>query len=299
MTSGALGISVDLARQLIDSQFPQWADLPIREVDLSGWDNRSFRLGRHLVMRLPSAEAYAAQVEREQRWLPVLARALPQPIPIPVAMGEPTFGYPWKWSVYRWIEGKAATPEQIDSLPLFAKELAIFLRSLHAISSEGGPVPGPDNFHRGGALSVYDLETRQAISVLTAQLDAKAVTKVWDAALASQWSRAPVWVHGDMSVGNLLAGDGKLCGVIDFGQLCVGDPACDLVPAWTLFDAESRKVFRQAVSLDESTWARGRGWAVWKALIIAAKLGETNAWEGVHCWRTIDNVLADHALAKY
>jgi aminoglycoside phosphotransferase (APT) family kinase protein len=101
-----------------------------------------------------------------------------------------------------------------------------------------------------------------------------------------------------MSVGNLLVRDGRLCGVIDFGQFCVGDPACDLVPAWTLLDTESREVFRAGVAVDEATWARGRGWALWKALIVAARLCETNAWEGAQCWNTIEAALADHARTE-
>jgi aminoglycoside phosphotransferase (APT) family kinase protein len=245
-----------------------------------------------MVVRLPSAGACAGQVEREHRWLPVLAPGLPQPIPTPVALGEPSFGYPWRWSIYRWLEGEPALPHRIESLPVFARDLATFLRSLHAIPPEGGPLPGPGNFHRGGTLTVYDTEARRAIDALATQINTKAVTAVWDAALASRWPRDPVWVHGDMGVGNLLVSDGRLCGVIDFGQLCVGDPACDLVPAWTLFDKDSRDVFRRTLSLDEATWARGRGWAIWKALIVAAQLSETNAWEGSHCWSTIESVLS-------
>jgi len=298
MTSCPIAISVDLIRQLIEEQFAQWADLPIQAVVESGWDNRTFRLGDHMVVRLPSAEAYSAQVEREQRWLPTLAPSLPQPIPTPVAIGEPSFGYPWRWSIYRRLEGTPALPKRIGSLPVFARDLAGFLRSLHAISSEGGPLPGPDNFYRGSSLTVYDSETRKAIEVLAAQINAKTVTAVWEAALASRWSHAPVWVHGDMSVGNLLVSDGRLCGVIDFGQLCVGDPACDLAPAWTLFDEESRGIFRGAVSLDTDTWARGRGWALWKALIVAAQSSATNAWEGTHCWSTIESTLFDYASTE-
>lgn len=251
-----------------------------------------------MVVRLPSAKAYATQVEREQRWLPLLAPGLSQPIPAPLAVGEPGFGYPWKWSVYRWLDGDTALPERIGNFRVFARDLATFLCSLHAVSPEGGPAPGPDNFFRGGSLAVYDSEVRRAIDVLGSRFNAEPVITVWETALASRRTQEPVWVHGDMSAGNLLVRDGRLCGVIDFGQFCVGDPACDLAPAWTLFDAESREVLRTVVSLDEATWARGRGWALWKALIVAAQLTATNAWEGARCWSTIESVLTDHARTE-
>lgn len=290
-----MAINVDLVGRLIHAQFPQWADLTVQAVSPGGWDNRTFRLGRHMLVRLPSAEAYAAQLERERRWLPVLAPHLSQPIPEPLAVGAPCFGYPWRWSIYRWLEGDTALPERIGNLDEFARDLSVFLRSLHAVSTQGGPAAGPDTFHRGGSLAVYDGETRQAIAALEPRLNIEAATGTWKTALASRWMREPVWVHGDMGVGNLLVRDGRLSGVIDFGQSCVGDPACDLALAWTLFDAASRDVFRRGCSLDEATWARGRGWVLWKALIVAARLAPTNAWEGTRCWRTIEAVLADHA----
>ena len=294
MTISPVEINVSLVRQLVHAQFPQWAELAVQPVDQSGWDNRSFRLGQDMVVRLPSSVAYATQAEREHRWLPFIAPKLSQPIPTPLAIGEPRFVYPWKWSVYRWLEGDTALPERIGSLREFAHDLATFLLSLHAVSGKGGPVPGPDTFHRGGPLVVYDSDARRAVDILASQMNTKAITAVWESALASRWTHAPVWVHGDMSVGNLLVSDGRLCGVIDFGQCCVGDPACDLVPAWTLFDEESREVFKTSVAVDQATWSRGRGWALWKALIVAARLTTTNAWEGARCWSTIENVMTDH-----
>lgn len=230
MTSSPVAINVDLVGRLIHAQFPQWADLTVQAVSPGGWDNRTFRLGRHMLVRLPSAEAYAAQLERERRWLPVLAPHLSQPIPEPLAVGAPCFGYPWRWSIYRWLEGDTALPERIGNLDEFARDLSVFLRSLHAVSTQGGPAAGPDTFHRGGSLAVYDGETRQAIAALEPRLNIEAATGTWKTALASRWMREPVWVHGDMGVGNLLVRDGRLSGVVDFGQSCVGDPACDLRP---------------------------------------------------------------------
>ena len=184
--------------------FQQWADLPIRPVDFGGWDNRTFHLGEQMTVRLPSAAGYALQVEKEQRWLPRLAPLLPLPIPVPLAMGQPGDGYPWHWSVYRWLDGETATIERIADLRQFAIDLAHFLVALHQIDATGGPPPGPHNFYRGGPLTVYDAETRQAIAALDGTIDTDAATEVWEAALKATWHGSPVWVHGDVAAGNLL-----------------------------------------------------------------------------------------------
>lgn len=280
-----------LVKNLITTQFPQWKHLPVKAVEHSGWDNRTFHLGDKLLARLPSAAAYAAQVDKEHRWLPILGPLLPLPIPAPVAMGAPGDGYPWKWSVYRWLEGKSAVCATITDLSECAKSLAQFLHALQQIDTTGGPQPGSHNFSRGGSLAVYDNETRQAIKVLAGKINTDMVTEIWQSALATRWQGAPVWVHGDVSPGNLLVQEGRLSAVIDFGGLAVGDPACDLAIAWTLFEGQSSKVFRETLALDDDTWARGRAWALWKAL---AGLTETNTAEGEHCWRIIKAIVADH-----
>ena len=287
-------IDAALVRRLVAGQFPQWKDLPIRPVALSGWDNRTFHLGEDMLVRMPSAADYAAQVEKEHKWLPRLAPFLPLPIPLPLAMGEPADGYPWRWSIYRWLMGDTAASAHISDLCEFAAGLAQFLIALQQIDPTGGPLPGPHSFYRGGALTTYDAETREAIAALKGKIDVDAAAEVWETAFATTWHGAPVWVHGDVSAGNLLVQEGRLCAVIDFGQLTVGDPACDLAIAWTLFKGESREVFHTMLPLDAGTWARGRAWTLWKALIIAAGLTDTNAVEGGQCWRIIDEVLTDH-----
>ncbi len=284
-----------LVRKLIAAQFPQWADLPITPVDPGGWDNRTFHLGNEFSVRLPSAEAYAPQVEKEQKWLPRLAPHLPVPIPIPVAMGEPAEGYPWRWSVYRWIPGEPSARATIPDLREFAKAVAGFLRALHGIDATGGPAFGPHNFYRGGPPDIYDAETRRAIAALGSAIDARAVGAVWDDALAATWSGRPVWVHGDVAAGNLLVEAGRLSAVIDFGSCGVGDPACDLVMAWTFFGEEGRKAFQEALPFDAGTWARGRGWALWKALIVAAG----NPREAASSFRVIEEVLSDARRAGW
>lgn len=287
-------IDATLVKHLIATQFHQWKDLPIRSVALSGWDNRTFHVGEHMLVRMPSAAVYAAQVEKEQQWLPKLAPFLPLPIPVPLAMGEPAEGYPWHWSIYRWIEGESAATAPIVDLCDFAASLAQFLKVLQRIDSTGGPIAGPHSFYRGGSLHTYDAETRQAISILKDKIDARSALELWETALTTTWQNPPVWIHGDISVGNLLVDKGRLSAVIDFGQLAIGDPACDLAIAWTLFEGKSRDVFREILPLDAGTWTRGRAWTLWKALITLAGLAESNAAETTKARRIIDEVLEDY-----
>ena len=259
MPVAKVDINVSLVGQLVTAQFPQWADLPIRSVEFDGWDNRVFRLGEDMTVRLPSAEAYTPQVEKEHRWLPRLAPLLPLPIPVPLALGVPSDSYPWHWSIYRWLEGENAAIECIDDLQRFATTLARFLAALQLIDPAGGPPPGQHNFFRGGPLAIYDTETRVAIAALHGKIDTDAVTAVWETALKATWHGVPVWFHGDVSAANLLVERGRLSAVIDFGCSGVGDPACDLTIAWTLFSGESREAFlccssRQWRNLGARSW---------------------------------------------
>ena len=293
-----MDIDAALVGRLIAAQFPQWAGLPIRPVANGGWDNRTFHLGERMAVRLPSAARYVAQVEKEQRWLPRLAPFLPLPIPVPLATGLPGEGYPWPWSVCRWLDGDTARAARIADLPRFAADLARFLTALQRIDAADGPAAGPHSFWRGGPLATYDAEIRQAIATLEGRVDAEAVTAVWEAALAAPWRGPPVWFHGDVSPGNLLVQAGRLSAVIDFGCSGVGDPACDLAIAWTVFEGESREVFRRALPLDAGAWARGRGWTLWKALIVWAALPGANPLDAERCPAIVAAVLADHRLAS-
>lgn len=299
-------ITAEVATRLVAEQFPQWADLPVVPVVHNGWDNTTFRLGEELSVRLPSGDGYAAQVEKEHRWLPVLAPQLPLPIPQPVGQGRPGSGYPWPWSIYRWIDGQPANLARIADMTRFAGEVARFLAALYAIDASGGPAAGQHSASRGGPLTRWDEWTRESIELLVADIDARAVTEVWETALASTWEFAPVWVHGDVIGSNLLVADGELCAVIDFGCSAVGDPACDLAAEWMFFDGENGEAFRRGLPLDAATWARGRGWALWKALITLAGEkeddGHAEATTRRMGWRhtpreVVDLVLADHRRA--
>ena len=291
-------LDASLARRLIDSQFPQWAHLPITAVDLDGWDNRSFRLGCELTVRLPSGNWYAQQVDKEQRWLPVLGAQLPLPIPTPVAKGEPDAEFPYPWSVYRWLDGEPASSARIRDLSEFATTLARFLTALGRVDATNGPTPGQHNFFRGGPLSIYAEETIAAIDVLAGEIPVEDVKRVWADASASGWEREPVWIHGDVAAGNLLVRDGQLAAVLDFGSSGVGDPACDTVIAWTFLSESSRDRFRDERNLDSGTWSRGRGWALWKALITLAGYLESGAREAAGPRREIARILADYAQRR-
>ncbi len=229
---------VSLVVRLLTTQFPQWADLPIEPVHSAGTDNALYRLGDRMVVRLPRVGWAVGQVEKEQQWLPRLAPFLPLAIPVPLAKGEPSEGYPWHWSVYQWLEGENATSGRVADPRQAATDLARFIAALQRIDPTGGPPPGPHNSSRGVPLATRDRQTRAAIAALHGVLDAGAVTGAWEAALqAPEWRGPTVWIHGDLQSGNLLAQGGRLSAVIDFGCLGVGDPACDVMAAWMFLSA--------------------------------------------------------------
>ena len=207
-------------------------------------------------------------------------------------MGESGEGYPWQWSVYRWLAGENLTIENIAEPNQAAMDLAQFITALQQIDTTGGPPPGSC----GRPLATRDSYTREAIASLQDMFDAEAMTAVWDAALrAPEWDRTLVWFHGDMLPGNLLFERGRLSAVIDFGALGVGDPACDLMIVWNLFSGESRTVFRATLAVDDATWARGRGWALSQALIFIPYYLNTNSVGVGYARRAIKEVLADHS----
>ncbi|WP_319461700.1 aminoglycoside phosphotransferase family protein [Micromonospora sp. RTP1Z1] len=285
-------IDVALVRRLIATQFPRWAHLPVRPVAVGGWDNRTFHLGDAMTVRLPSAAGYVPQVDKEQRWLPVLAPGLPLPVPTPLALGEPGEGYPFAWSVYRWLDGRTARVDRITNLTGFARTLAGFLAALHRPEPAGGPPAGAHSCFRGASLTTYDAETRRAVEVLGDRIPVDEVREIWATALRSTWTGPPVWFHGDVAWGNLLVREGRLAAVIDFGCCGMGDPACDLAVAWTLLSGASRSAFRAALAVDDATWARGRGWVLWKALITLDGPDPVRVAEARHM---LDAVLTEHA----
>jgi aminoglycoside phosphotransferase (APT) family kinase protein len=291
-------INPALVTRLLTRQFPQWAHLPVRRVEADGIDNTTFRLGDTMSVRMPTGDWYSKQVEKEQRWLPVLAPQLPRPIPVPLAQGVPGVGYPWPWSVYRWLDGVPLMACPVADLARLAADVADFLAALYAVDAAGGPGPGEHNFYRGGPLTVYDAETRAALDALRGHIDTAAAADVWATALNASWHGTPVWFHGDIAPGNLLVSHGQLSAVIDFGTSGIGDPSCDTVLAWTVLSGDSRRAFAERLPIDEATWARGRGWAIWKAMIVLVQALDSDPADAQECKRVIAEVIADHQQAR-
>jgi aminoglycoside phosphotransferase (APT) family kinase protein len=291
---GRAGIDAALVRRLIAAQFPRWSGLPVTPVEVDGWDNRTYRLGADMTVRLPTAAGYVAAVTKEHEWLPRLAPALPVAVPPVLALGVPGEGYPHPWSVRGWLPGVTADRGRIDDVGQFATSVAGFIRALQRCDTAGGPLAGAHSFHRGASPAYYDAETRRCLAALAGRVDAARAAAVWDAALSARWCGEPVWFHGDIAAGNLLVDGGRLAAVIDFGTSGVGDPACDLVIAWTMFSGAGREAFRRAVGQDAGTWARARGWALWKALLVLTGCLDADPEQAAGVQHVIGEILADH-----
>ncbi len=278
--------------RLIAEQFPDWKDLPITPIPYSGTDNAIFRLGDGMVVRLPRIHWATAQVRKDHAWLPVLAPRLPLRVPTPLRIGAPGLGYPWRWAVHEWLPGVNALDAPVRDLKQAALDLAALVAALRRIDiTARQPTLGGG---RGGPLAGRDADVRAAIASLEGQVNADKVTAAWQDALdAPPWRGEPVCLHGDLSPGNLLVNDGRLAAVIDFGLLTAGDPATDLMVAWNYLTAETRPIFREALSIDDATWARGRGWALSVALIALPYYLGTNPTIVTASRRTIHETLAD------
>jgi aminoglycoside phosphotransferase (APT) family kinase protein len=278
-----------LVRRLLEKQFPQWAHLPLERVPSSGTDNALYRLGAKMVVRLPRIHWALGAVEKDLRWLPVLAPHLPVAIPVPLAKGAPADGYPWEWGIYPWLEGENPVVGGSPDAEALARDVGRFIDALHRIDAPGGPSAG-----RGVPLELRDEPTRDAIAELEGMVDTDAVTVAWEAALETRpWPGPPVWVHGDVAPGNLLVDRGRLSGVIDWGGSGLGDPECDLIVAWNLLPTDAREVFRAEVAVDDATWVRGRGWALSVALIQLPYYKDTNPDLAANARYVIGEVLAE------
>ena len=288
MHADEVEIPTSLVARLLADQFPHWANLPLAPVPSAGTDNALYRLGDELAVRLPRIHWAMGQVEKELAWLPKFAPHLPLAIPEPLAMGEPGHGYPWRWGVYGWLEGETATPEQIADPREAAVDLAEFVAGIQGLDFAEPPKG------RGVPLAERDEAVRSAIASLRQDYDADVLSGAWETALHTPaWPGPPVWHHGDLQVGNLLARHGRLAAVIDFGCMGVGDPACDVMAAWLYLSAETRQIFRDALQVDDDTWARGKGWALSMGLMALPYYRITNPVLAAIGRRAIDEVLAD------
>jgi aminoglycoside phosphotransferase (APT) family kinase protein len=279
MHADELDVDVALVRRLLAEQFPEWSGLALEPVLPLGTDNANFRLGDELLVRLPRRRRTSVTLEKERRWLPRLAPHLPLAVPLPVADGVATDGYPFAWSVYRWLPGENATVARIADTVQLARHLAELIAALWRVDATDGPPPGEHNFFRGEPLGARDDAMRAGTATLAEELDTDAVTAMWDDALAApEWEGPPVWIHGDLDARNLLVQDGRLSAVIDWGSAGVGDPACDVMVAWKVLPPGARDAFRDALEIDDATWRRGRGWALSQAIgALSYYTDETNA----------------------
>ena len=291
MHVGEVPTDRSLVRRLLAAQFPQWAELPVTPVSSYGTDHAIYRLGDDLVARLPRIGWAAQQPVKEAEWLPRLAPHLPLAVPTPVALGRPGEGYPFTWAVHEWLPGQDASGGLVD-LEQAAVDLAGFITALRAVDTTGAPPRRPGT--RGGPLAERDDGVRQAVDALGDRVDGAAALRSWEQSLAvPAWDRAEVWVHGDLLPGNLLVDDGRLSAVIDYGGLNVGDPACDLQPAWNLFSGVSRRTFLEELGADGAMRLRGRGSALSQALIALPYYWHTNPGIVRQALHALELVLAD------
>jgi aminoglycoside phosphotransferase (APT) family kinase protein len=276
-------LSLELAKKLVAEQFPQWAHLRVEGVEQQGHDNRTYRLGNDKLIRMPTAQSYALNVLKEQDLLPKLAPYLRFKIPIPLQMGMPSLGYPHPFSIYEWMPGKSLNLLHLKETKRdqLAFDLSCLLKELQAITEVKGPMPGQHNWWRGAHPSVYHQSVKNQLTHLDGVIESKMAMEVWKQACDTQWHKAPVWLHGDIAVGNILILEGTLSAIIDFGSMAMGDPACDLVMAWTFFHGTSRNIFVREMALDRETWLRARAWALWKATFELSRIKDHDSQEAL------------------
>lgn len=288
-----IAITPSLAKSLINLQFSQYSNLPIIPVKRQGHDNRTFHLGNDMLIRMPSGEDYASKVEIEQKWLPKLSPNISLMIPKPIHMGEPSKDYPYHWSIYEWCEGESLNLISKDTLNLeeIAKDLANFLKELQKIDVSNAPIAGKHNFYRGAKINIYFDDAINNIKKLENIIDSKKAISIMEESINSKWEKEPVWIHGDLAIGNILIKDNKINAIIDFGGMSVGDPACDLVLYWNFFEGKSKDIFKSELALDQDTWNRARGWALWKASFEIVNSENKNSDSYISWVKIIKNII--------
>jgi len=286
-------IDEHLVARLVHQQFPHLSRLPIAPVSKQGWDNRTFRLGDDLSVRLPSNPSYADAVRKEADALAVLGKDLSVEVPEVVSVGEPSEAFPLPWSIRRWVSGNTLENTIGIDRDSFAVSLGNALAELRTIPTSHGPYAGKHSFYRGCHPSVYGDEVQKSLEILEDMADTALCLDIWKRSVRSAWKGEPVWFHGDVAIGNIIVHNNAVKALIDFGTCGIGDPACDFVMAWTYFDVESRSVFRSACAIDEDTWQRARGWALWKALVCLSGLSSPDT-DGVQA-RALQEICDEEA----
>jgi aminoglycoside phosphotransferase (APT) family kinase protein len=281
-------VGEELVGRLVAAQFPELAHLPITAVRSTGTVNAIYRLGDELCARLPRVAKWAPSLERELAWLPKLAPRLSLRVPEPVAGGHAASGYPFAWAIYRWIDGQPYRDDLVPDERQAAADLAQFVVELRGVDRLGAP--------RGGRkpLPVLDALTRAAIEASRHVIDGDAAIAAWDRALeAPAFEGTPAWIHTDLLRPNLLVAGGRIRAVIDFGGAGAGDPAADVIAAWSVFGRAGRETFRRALAVDDGTWSRARGYALHQAAMIIPYYAETNPGFVALAKRVVEEILAD------
>jgi aminoglycoside phosphotransferase (APT) family kinase protein len=288
MHDGEADIDAGLVRRLVAGQFPALAGLPVTAFRSTGTVNAIYRLGDGLYARLPRMARWARDLEQEARWLPRLAGRLPLRIPEPVALGRPDDSYPFDWAIYRWIEGQPYAGDLVDEREA-ARDLARFVTGLRRLDTAGAPRAGRR------PLRELDAGTRAGIEDAGDDIDRDAVLAAWELALdAPAWEgTARAWIHADLLPPNLLVEGRRLRAVIDFGAAGAGDPAADLIAAWSVFGPAGREVFRDALGDSDGAWDRARGVALHQAVMLIPYYRVTNPGMAALGRRTVGQVLAD------
>lgn len=289
MHDGEVTIDAELVGALVAEQFPQLSNLPVSAAPSTGTVNAIYRIGDHLYARLPRMQKWAQDLDNEWHWLPKLGPQLSMQVPAPVGRGRPTSSYPFSWAIYGWIDGQPYADELVDDEPQAARDLARFVVELRHVDSVVGAPPAGRK-----PLRQLDAVTRAAIESARGVIDGDAAIAAWDRALeAPAWNGAPAWIHTDLLRPNLLVEGGRLCAVIDFGGVGVGDPAADVIAAWSVFGHTGRGTFRAALDVDDDTWNRARGFALHQAAMIIPYYTDTNPRFVALAKRTVEEVLAD------
>jgi aminoglycoside phosphotransferase (APT) family kinase protein len=283
-------IDAGLVQGMLAEQFPALASLPIVSVPSSGTMNAIYRIGPDLYARLPRVARAVADLERERQWLPWLASQLPLPIPEPVGEGHPNEAYPLPWALYRWLEGSTYSDECVRDETQAACDLAQFVLALRRLDPSGVP--------RAGRRPLRELaaRTRTAIAEARGVIDTDAALSAWEEAIETPpWQGEARWIHTDLLRPNILIRAGRISAIIDFGAAGAGDPAADLIAAWSVFGPAGRKAYLSIASMDDDARRRARGFALHQAALIIPYYAETNPGFVAHAQRTVEQVLLDVA----
>lgn len=288
MHADQLDIDADLVRTLVAIQFPELAGLPVTPLRSAGTVNAIFRLGSDLTIRLPLTAEWSEDLARERRVLGELRSRVTLTIPQPVAVGRPSVEYPLPWAVYRWVPGQPYADELIEDEPAAARDLARFVTELRANPADAAPQAGRK------PLKQLDAGTRSAIEAAAPEIDARTALAAWERTLESPaWDGASTLIHADLLRANILVDHGRLHAIIDFGAAGAGDPAHDVIAAWTVFGPAGRTAYREALGVDDGTWSRARGIALHQAAVGIPYYRLTNPGFAAQAIRTTEEILAD------